>query len=83
MSNTQDIRKPFFEKDRGGIISKDGRNIYFIGIIDIFTDFGAKKKAENLFKSIFQGPNISCKPPIEYYERFHNFMGKIFDKSTN
>jgi 1-phosphatidylinositol-4-phosphate 5-kinase len=77
-----EIRKPFFEKDRGGLQSLDGKKIYFIGIIDIFTNYGTKKKAENLFKSVFQGPDISCKPPIEYYERFFNFMKKIFDETS-
>ena len=78
-----EVRKPFFEKDRGGLISADGKIIYFIGIIDIFTEYGSKKKAENVFKSIFQGPDISCKPPIEYYERFYNFMKKIIDENSN
>ena len=38
-----------------------------------------KKKFEHFFKSITQGRGISCKPPIEYSERFISFVKKIFE----
>ena len=45
--------KAFFESQDGGIISADGTEIYFMGIIDILTNFGKKKKIENVMRSIF------------------------------
>ena len=45
--------KAFFEAQDGGIVSTDGTQIYFMGIIDILTNFGAKKKVENTFRAIF------------------------------
>lgn len=71
-------RKPFYEKHKGGILSSDGKKVYFFGIIDIFTQYGAKKKMEHFFKSITQGKGISCKPPNEYAERFKNFVRETF-----
>jgi hypothetical protein len=32
--------KPFFEMHEGGIVSADGKYLYFMGIIDILTFFG-------------------------------------------
>lgn len=34
------MRKPFYESNNGGMISRDGKKIYFFGIIDIFTQYG-------------------------------------------
>ncbi len=34
------IRKPFFEKYKGGIQAYDGKRVYFFGIIDLFTNYG-------------------------------------------
>ena len=56
--------KAFFESQDGGIISADGTEIYFMGIIDILTNFGKKKKIENVMRSIFQNSaTVSCVPP--------------------
>ena len=46
----------------------------------LFFNFRAKKKFEHFFKSITQGSGISCKPPLEYAERFKNFVKEIFEK---
>lgn len=70
-------RKPFYEEYFGGIQSEDRTKIYFFGIIDIFTNFGATKKVEYIVKSVSQGPGISCKPPNEYSSRFISFIDKI------
>jgi len=43
-------RKPFYEKDFGGLLSYDRKCIYFMGIIDIFTDYGARKSTEHFFQ---------------------------------
>lgn len=70
---------PFYEAHQGGILSSDGSKIYFFGIIDIMTKFGAKKRMEYAFKSISQGPNVSCIPPKKYGERFMNFINEILN----
>ena len=70
-------RKPFYEEHYGGIQSEDSTKVYFFGIIDIFTNFGATKKVEYIVKSVGQGSGISCKPPNEYSNRFINFVEKI------
>lgn len=35
-------------------MSIDKQQIYFFGIIDIFTNYNAKKKCENFYKSVTQ-----------------------------
>lgn len=48
----------------GGLQSSDKKHIYFFGIIDIFTQFNAMKRMENMFKSVAQdSQTISCIPP--------------------
>jgi hypothetical protein len=34
------VRKPFFEVYKGGIVGSDAKKVYFIGVIDIFTQYG-------------------------------------------
>ena len=70
-------RKPFYEEYYGGIQSEDRSKVYFFGIIDIFTNFGATKKVEYIVKSVSQGYGISCKPPDEYSNRFIHFIESI------
>jgi len=45
--------RAFFEAHDGGILSEDKKEIYFMGIIDTLTAFGAAKKSEYGFKSLF------------------------------
>ena len=71
------FRKPFYEEHYGGIQSEDKNKVYFFGIIDIFTNFGATKKMEYVVKSVSQGNGISCKPPDQYSTRFIKFVDKI------
>jgi hypothetical protein len=67
--------KAFFESQHGGLVSADGKYLYFMGIIDTLTGFGAKKMLEHTAKSIiYDGKTISCVPPFQYGERFFNFM---------
>lgn len=33
-------------------MSTDRKQIYFFGVIDIFTEYNAKKRVENMYKSI-------------------------------
>ena len=62
------------------MVSADGTEIYFVGIIDILTNFGKKKLMENLVRSVFHNSRtISCVPPQQYGDRFFAFMnGKVF-----
>ncbi len=46
-----------------------------MGIIDILTNFGKKKRVENIVRSIIHdSQTISCIPPQAYGERFYTFM---------
>jgi 1-phosphatidylinositol-4-phosphate 5-kinase len=70
---------PFYEAHDGGIVSSDGKCVYFIGIIDTLTYFGTKKKLEYRLKSVAYGnKTISCVPPKRYGSRFLAFMNQIF-----
>lgn len=56
--------RKFYEQNEGGLKSIDGTKIYYLGIIDIFTHYNVKKKAEHFLKSIkYDGLTISCIPP--------------------
>ena len=65
-----------FENDENeeGILSLDKNNMYYFGISDIFTEYGAGKKVEHIFKKITKGSGISAVPPSEYKKRFDNFI---------
>lgn len=60
-------------------ISSDKQFLYFIGIIDVLTEYNVKKKLENIFKSPFLGKDISCIPPKPYADRFFKYMLTIFE----
>lgn len=70
-----------FTRDDGGMRgSRDGRpssEVYYMGIIDILTEYGAKKKVEHTLKSIKHDKNdISAVSPLVYANRFKEFMNK-------
>ena len=46
------INKKFYEMSQGGLASIDKSKIYYLGIIDIFTEYNMKKKGEHFLKSI-------------------------------
>ena len=47
-----------------GISSTEKSCVYFIGIIDILTEYNTKKKLEHVFKSVkYDAHSISCVPP--------------------
>jgi hypothetical protein len=47
----------------------------YLGIIDILTQYGAVKVAENLcLGKIMCGADISCQPPDQYAKRFKRFI---------
>ncbi|KAG9477815.1 hypothetical protein GDO78_013017 [Eleutherodactylus coqui] len=48
---------------------------YFIGIIDIFTVYGLKKKLEHLWKSMrYHGQEFSTVSPSRYAQRLYNWV---------
>lgn len=57
--------------------SEDEHNLVYCGIIDILTKYTCRKVAETRALTPISG-NISCKPPLEYAERFKAFMRHIF-----
>jgi 1-phosphatidylinositol-4-phosphate 5-kinase len=70
----------YFYQDFGGFAATDELNlprqeIYYIGIIDIFTKYNTTKKLEHFFKSFGNDPTkISAVHPNLYGYRFLNFM---------
>ncbi|KAL8429413.1 hypothetical protein Efla_001251 [Eimeria flavescens] len=44
--------EPFWRRDMGGIASSDGQKLFYLGIIDILTQWGAYKRAENAARVI-------------------------------
>lgn len=71
---------PFAEMNDGGLLSTDGTMLYFIGIIDILTFYGSRKKLEHAAKSIiYDNEAISCVPPKQYAERFITYLASIIE----
>ena len=68
---------PLYERNLGGILSEDKKMIYFIGIIDILTVFNFTKRLEFMVKTQLYGNSVSCVPPIQYAERFSQYMESI------
>ncbi|KAL9657988.1 hypothetical protein ABK040_016638 [Willaertia magna] len=70
---------PFFREYFGGMRSKNGDEIYFIGVIDILIEYGLRKRGENLIKTIYFGDEngISVVEPTQYARRFLNFINSI------
>eukprot|EP01064_Diplonema_japonicum_P026819 TRINITY_DN3840_c6_g1_i1.p1 TRINITY_DN3840_c6_g1~~TRINITY_DN3840_c6_g1_i1.p1 ORF type:complete len:898 (+),score=186.15 TRINITY_DN3840_c6_g1_i1:149-2842(+) len=76
-------QEPFFRKFEGGMLSGDKREIYFVGIIDLLTSFGLRKKGEYTVKSVwYRTGKVSCVPPDEYQERFVQYVESIFPVPT-
>ncbi|TPX32674.1 hypothetical protein SeMB42_g07585 [Synchytrium endobioticum] len=69
-----------FYQDQGGFQATNEKNvpldeIYYLGIIDIFTKYDAVKKIEHTFKAITNDAHqISAVNPVAYGARFLNFM---------
>lgn len=71
---------PFTERDEGGMMDIDGKQIYFMGIIDILTHYGKKKKIEHMIKTIAHSKaSISCAPPQFYAQRFVSFLDTLIE----
>lgn len=72
-----------FYQFEGGIRSYDsnglpGDVIYFLGIIDLLTNYGPRKKLENMWKGFGKSEEtkqqISAVPPARYASRFRDFV---------
>ncbi|EFC47953.1 predicted protein, partial [Naegleria gruberi] len=58
---------------------QDDGEVYYIGIIDILTEYNRKKEAEHTLKSITnKSDTISAIPAKPYSERFFKFMHQCF-----
>jgi 1-phosphatidylinositol-4-phosphate 5-kinase len=69
-----------FQRDYGGILSFDRKEVYFIGIIDTLTTWELGKKFEKTLKSIFHDSSqISAIAPTPYRARFQKYISSIVD----
>lgn len=67
-----------FQQFYGGIPSVTRAQVYFVGIIDILTDYNLRKMGEHLGKSVlYDATQVSCVPPREYQERFARYAETI------
>jgi len=67
------IFSPFEAVDINGI---RGTEIYYFGVIDILQQYNARKRTENIFRSIMEGgeEGISAINPTRYADRFIRFI---------
>ena len=76
--------KTIYDFEDGGILSNNKDRIYYLGIIDILTEFSKVKHLEYYYKRIRYCSNkMSCIPPIEYKERFYRYLESIFEKENS
>ena len=61
-----------------------GKEVYFIGCIDILCEYGLKKQLEHHYKAARTGEvtgaqNFSVVDPLQYSNRFQNFVAEALD----
>ena len=61
-----------------------GKEVYFIGCIDILCEYGLKKQLEHHYKAAKHGErvgaqNFSVVDPLQYSTRFQNFVAEALD----
>ena len=62
-----------------GINGIDGHETYYIGIIDMLTEYTWKKRSANFFKSfLWRDVTLSTIPPQDYCARIEKFASRIF-----
>jgi len=67
-----------FNRDYGGLLSVDQKEIYFIAIIDTLTTYNFKKMGEFLAKSLYNpSDQISAISPQPYRKRFLKYIETI------
>ena len=57
------------------------KEVYFMGMIDILTHYGLKKRSANVAKTVKYGADqeISTVKPEQYSKRFLDFVNKIIN----
>ena len=76
--------KAIYDFEDGGILSSNKDRIYYLGIIDILTEFNKVKHLEYYYKRVRYCSNkMSCIPPIQYKERFYNYLDSVFEKENS
>jgi hypothetical protein len=81
------IRKLYndiYDFEDGGIMSPIGDKVYYIGIIDILTEYNFFKKTEHFCKMVrYCSEKMSCIPPKKYRDRYIDYMTNVvFDDIT-
>ena len=62
----------------GGFLNEKENEIYYMGIIDILTNYDCVKVGEFIYKSIrYCSKKMSCISPDAYQERFMSYLKKI------
>ena len=61
-----------------------GKEVYFVGCIDILCEYGLKKQLEHHYKAAKHGEkvgaqNFSVVDPLQYSKRFQNFVADAVD----
>ena len=69
------LKSNLWDYEDGGINSINYKEIYFLGIIDILTEYNCIKTIEHFFKMIGNcSQKMSCVPPLSYKRRFDKYM---------
>eukprot|EP00756_Hemistasia_phaeocysticola_P057214 Hpha_TRINITY_DN33842_c0_g1::TRINITY_DN33842_c0_g1_i1::g.27465::m.27465/K00889/PIP5K; 1-phosphatidylinositol-4-phosphate 5-kinase len=72
-------RERLFGRHYGGMPSMDPSETAYVGVIDILTVYGLRKKMEHRLKRLTAARmHMSCVPPDQYRERFVNFLSQVF-----
>jgi 1-phosphatidylinositol-4-phosphate 5-kinase len=73
----------FHQEYHGGLLSENKQEIYFLGIVDHLTTYDLRKRGETFAKRLFLSlgsvSDISCVPPVEYSNRFRQFIRSVCD----
>ena len=79
------LKSNLWDYEDGGINSITGNEIYFMGIIDILTEYNCIKSFEHFFKVIgYCSQKMSCVPPLTYMNRFNNYIeGVVLNYNNN
>ena len=73
--NIDKIYSIVINEGKGEILDDYTKDIYYIGIIDILTEFNSGKICEYLSKSIvYMSQSMSCIPPTKYRNRFLKYL---------
>jgi len=84
ISDNPDKELAYYQLDEGGIHSIDGKETYFMGIIDTLTSYTATKKLEKYAKfAMFKGAGVSVAHPIKYNDRFFKYMSAIMGEDAS